>query len=133
MIWTLRNYLGFLVSLSLISLLAFLVVVWTVEPSQSSSLTITLFYITLAGALASFFAIVGLFLRRWGKKHEPLPHQVKVAFRQGLILSLVIIATLLLQRVQLFSWLNMILLVALATVVESLFLAKRTDRTPSQQ
>ena len=61
---TLRSYLGYLFGLLIISSVAFLTVVWTVEPTQSNGLTITLFYLTLAGGLASFFAIIGLFLRR---------------------------------------------------------------------
>ena len=128
---TLRSYLGYLFGLLIISSVAFLTVVWTVEPTQSNGLTITLFYLTLAGGLASFFAIIGLFLRRVAKKNESLPQQVRVAFRQGLLLSLVIVAALLLQRASLYSWWNMILLVALATAIESLFLAKRVERMPS--
>lgn len=133
MLWTLRKYLLFLLGLLLISLIAFLTIIWTVEPSQSNVITLVLFYLTMSCALASFFAIVGLFFRRWGKKNEPLPHQVKVAFRQGLLLSLVIVAALLLQKAQLYSWWNMILVVALVTVIESLFLAKKVERFPSQK
>lgn len=128
MLLTLRAYLGYLFGLFIISLVAFLTVVWTVEPTQSTGLTIILFYLTLTGGLASFFAVIGVWLRRWGKKNEALPAQVRVAFRQGLLLALVIVSALLLQRADLYSWWNMILLVALATVIESLFLAKRVER-----
>lgn len=106
----------------LISLVAWLVVVFYIDPTQTGTVGLLLFYATLTCALFTVIVFLGLLSRIALKR---LQHQTIVAFhlmlptlRQALWCSLIVLLSLLLASQELFSWFVGLVLVIFFTLLE---------------
>ena len=115
---TLRAYLILMIIATLICWFAFGFVLWTVNPEITNWLGFLLFYSSLFIALTGTTAIIGFLIRFKGLKHELVFRSAKTAFRQSFIFAFLITATLFLLSKDLFTWLNLILLVIGLSVLE---------------
>lgn len=105
-----------------ISLAAWLVVVFYIDPTQTGTIGLLLFYATLACTLFTIIVFLGLLSRIALKR---LQHQTIVAFhlmlptlRQALWCSLIVLLSLLLASQELFSWFVGLVLVIFFTLLE---------------
>ncbi len=100
------------------------------DPNSASALVLILFYLSLFIGITGLFTLIGLSIRRISQKRKfPLPlsrflRQLEVSFRQGLLLSLVLISALILQSQRILAWWHLLVLVALVGLAEW-WLAKR--------
>ncbi len=115
---TLKNYLWVMSILSLISWGLFVFVVKTVDPFTTNWLGFLIFYASLLSSLIGTFSIAGFLLRYYFVKEKIIFNLVKISFRQSFVLSLFIISYLILKSFDLFSWINLILLIVLFTFIE---------------
>ncbi len=115
---TLKNYLLVMSILSLISWGLFAFVIKTVDPFTTNWLGFLIFYASLLSSLIGTFSIVGFLLRYYFVKEKIIFNLVKISFRQSFVLSLFIISYLILKSFDLFSWINLILLIILFTFIE---------------
>jgi hypothetical protein len=97
---------------------AFLFVLWTVNPESAGYIMFSLFYFSLFLSLVGTASIVGFIIRFIALKKELVFNSVKEAFRQSFLFAIFIVAILLLLSQNLFSWLNLILLVVGLSVLE---------------
>jgi hypothetical protein len=97
---------------------AFVFVLFNVNPEITNWLGFLLFYLSLFLSLVGTSAIIGFLIRFIGLKHELAFRSVKDAFRQSFLFSFFIAATLLLLSQNLFSWVNLFLLVIGLSVLE---------------
>jgi hypothetical protein len=121
----------FLIVMSLATLAvwaAWVYVLATIDPTAAGAPGFVFFYLTFALALVGTLTILGTAVRRLLKRHEVVSRQVSVSFRQSVVLSALLIASLALLGSDLLNAWNIILLVLMASVIELAFLAARRPR-----
>ncbi|MDA3802840.1 MAG: hypothetical protein PF488_03010 [Patescibacteria group bacterium] len=126
---TLKNYLWVMSVLTIVCWGIFAFVVNMVDPFSTNWLGYLLFYASLAASLIGTISIFGFLLRYSFAKEKAIFNLVKISFRQSFILSLFIISFLILKSFDLFSWINLILLIILFTFLEiSMSLKKKIKK-----
>lgn len=120
---SLRFYLTLMILATILCWTGFSFVIWTVNPEITNWLGFFLFYLSLFLSLVGTGAIIGFIIRFVSLKHELLKQSVKTAFRQSFLFSFFIIAVLFLLARNLFSWLNVILLIIGLSVFEFFLLS----------
>ncbi len=115
---TLRAYLILMIITTLICWTAFCFVLLTVNPEITNWIGFLLFYLSLFLALVGSAAIIGFLIRFVGLKRELAFNSVKEAFRQSFLFALLIVVALFLLSKDLFTWINLGLLVIGLSVLE---------------
>ena len=115
---TLRAYLILMTSATIICWLAFGFILWTVNPEITNWVGFLLFYASLFVALIGTAAIIGFLIRFIWLKQELIFNSVKIAFRQSFLFAVLITIVLFLLSKDLFTWLNLILLVIGLSILE---------------
>lgn len=109
------------------SWVAFSFVLIFINPETTNLFGFIFFYLSLFFALATTFGLVGFIIRSWRKNINPLSWQVKIAFRQGFFFAVIICAGLWMLANNLFSWLNIIILIITLTILEFLLINKKNN------
>lgn len=120
---TLRQYLIALALGTAISISSWCIVMLAIDPATAGALAFFVFYLTLGGGIAGVFTIAGTSLRSWKYPEKSIESAVARSFRQGILLSVLVIAALILLSHSIFSFGTMLLLVVLVALVELLFLS----------
>ncbi len=115
---TLRPYLIIMFVATGLCWLTFMLVIKTTNPEVTNWVGFGLFYLSLFLSLVGSFSLIGFLVRFIGLKREFINYSVKAAFRQAFLFSFCIISVLFLLAANLFSWLNVILLVIGLSVLE---------------
>lgn len=120
---SLFRYLIILGLATLLCWIALFAVVFFINPGTAGALAFIFFYLSLTFALVGTFSLLG-YLLRWVKSREELPHKiVNVASRQSVLFTLLIVVALMLQSQRFLTWWNMLILVAVAGLVEMFFIS----------
>ena len=121
---TFRKYLSGIALAGSISWLAWILVVSKLNPFESTSLALILFFISLLFALTSTFTLLGFFFRKWLNRNEIYYEHLHVSLRQGALLSFCSIGCLIFLFLGILTWWNGLLLVTVITLVEFYFTAQ---------
>ncbi|HLC69676.1 MAG TPA: hypothetical protein VJH75_01365 [Patescibacteria group bacterium] len=126
---TLRQYL-ILMSLGTVACaIAWLFIVFSIDPTQAGVIGLTFFYISLFLTLLGAFSVIGFLLRRKLVYDEvAVFRHVRRTFRQSIIFSLFFICVLLLLQKQWFNWWNLALLIFLVLVTEGIIFSNRKNK-----
>lgn len=123
---TFRQYILVMGLGTLIAWAAFLLIVALVDPLSAGILGMIFFYVALAVATSGTLALIGLFVRTVVvRTQDVLSKQVTHSFREGFLVSLLLVAALILQSRGLLSILNTTLLLAVLVLTEFFFLSYR--------
>jgi hypothetical protein len=123
---TFRQYILAMGLGTLIAWAAFLLIVALVDPLSAGPLGLLFFYVSLAVATSGTLALIGLFVRTVVvRTQDVLSKQVTHAFREGMLVALLLVAALALQRNGLLNVLNTTLLLAVLVLTELFFLSYR--------
>jgi hypothetical protein len=96
----------------------FLFVINAVNPEMTNWIGFALFYISLFLAIVGTAAIIGFLVRFIFLKKELAHSSVIIAFRQSILFALVLVVSLMLLAKNLFTWLNLVLLIAAISTLE---------------
>lgn len=100
-----------------------------VDPSESGGLGLLLFYVTLLAAVTGTLSIAGVAYRVWIQKRPTmLLREVRVAFRHAAMFAVVMVASLVLSSQGLFTWWNLLALLATIGIVEYVFVSMEEHR-----
>ncbi len=121
---TLKRYLNLMGLLTLICWLAWIFVLFFINPDETGLIGFILFYFSLFLAILGSVAIIGFVIRARLKK-GPVFKQVENAFRQGIWLSIFLIGILLLKSLGLLEWWNGLVLFFFLVFLEFFFLSSR--------
>jgi len=94
------------------------------SPQTSSAGVFSLFYLALLISAAGIFTLIGFFIRQISrKKRIPLSQgqvvrNLEVSFRQGFLLSIILVSVLILQSQRLLYWWDLAALVGLVGLAE---------------
>lgn len=121
---SLIKYLITMFAGTLISFIAWIYVLFNIDPTQTSALGFAFFYISLGLTLIGLFSLIGFGARKIFMKKELDFRHVYVSFRQAIFISLILIVVLLLESNNLFSWLNVIFLIVALTALDFFIVSK---------
>lgn len=94
------------------------------SPTPISPSILILFYLSLFIASTGIFTLAGLFIRwishrkRFFLSVNRVFRQLEISFRQGLLLSVILISALILQSQRVLAWWHLVLLVGVVGVAE---------------
>lgn len=115
---TLRSYLITMSAATAVCWLSWAYILFTINPETTNLVGFLLFYLSLFLALIGTGAIAGFLIRFIALKRELIFRSVREAFRQSFLFSFLIIAALFFLAHNLFTWLNLVLLVVGLSVLE---------------
>lgn len=120
---TLRTYLIIMISMTLLCWGAWAIVLFTIDPSLTDWIGLSLFYSSLFLSIVGTATIIGFLFRFVVLKQELAWRIVKEAFRQSFLFALLIVVSLILLSHNLFTWLNLLFLVIGLTILEFFMLS----------
>jgi len=115
---SLKNYLLAMTGASLLSWAIFAFILNFTSPETNSWVIFSLFYFALFLSLSGLFTIIG-FIVRQKIFHKSLAfYSLKSSSRQSFLFSFLVIAILFMLAQNLFSWLNISLLIIILSIIE---------------
>ena len=125
---TLKSYLILMFCATAICWSSFALVLNTTDPFSTNWLGFALFYFSLFMSVVGTSAIFG-FLIRFALLRQALAFRlVADAFRQSFLLSLLVVVSLALSSMRLFSWLNLFLLIGGTAALEYFLISRFKSR-----
>lgn len=115
---TLKNYLIVMGVLTAVCWGIFLFVANMINPETTNWLGFLLFYAALFLSVAGSAALLGFVVRFKMLRHELAFRVVKLAFKQAFIFSLFIVVLFILLAQNIFTWLNLLLLIIIFGIWE---------------
>lgn len=119
---TLKNYLIVMGTMTALCWGIFILMANLIDPTATNWLGFLLFYISLFLALSGTAALIGFVIRFVALRRELAFYAVATAFRQSFLFALFIVISLILLASNLFTWLNIGLLLIIFAILE-LFIA----------
>lgn len=119
---TLKTYLWGIGLASFIALVSFLTILWFVSPEGNSAAILALLFLSLFLSLCGFFGLIGLGCRRLKFKGKPLDIFLGVSFREGTLLSLLLVGFLVMQAFGVFYWWSSLFFLIIILAIEMAFL-----------
>mgnify|MGYP001806295765 CR=1 FL=1 len=119
---TLKNYLLVMGIMTAVCWGIFILMLNLIDPTATNQLGFILFYVALFIALSGTAALIGFIIRFVALRRELAFYAVTTAFRQSFLFALFIVISLMLLSANLFTWLNVGLLVIIFAILE-LFIA----------
>ncbi|MDO8260369.1 MAG: hypothetical protein Q7T50_02620 [Candidatus Magasanikbacteria bacterium] len=120
---TLPTYLKTMSSLTVVCWVAWIYLLFAINPEATSWIGFLLFYVSLFLSLVGTAAIIGFLIRFVGLKQLLAFRSVKEAFRQSFLFAILIVASLLLLSQDLFTWLNLMFLIIGLSILEFFLLS----------
>ena len=121
-------YIIVMLAATVMSWVAWLLVIFLISPKDAGTLGFSLFYASLFLALLGSFSLFGLLARHMRRKKKFIVEKVLISFRQGMWLAVIVVGALLLQSRDLLTWWNGLLLLLIVTVLEFFFISASTNR-----
>lgn len=115
---TLKKYLLVMSVLTAICWGIFIFVADLVNPETTNWLGFSLFYLALFIALVGTVALLGFVIRFVALKKELAFNLVRNSFRQSFLFACFIVSLLVLKSYALLSWINLLLLLVIFTILE---------------
>ena len=121
---TLKSYLWGMRFSTFLALSAWLLVIFYTDPEKGGAPVKFVFYLTLFLLLSGIFILMLSFLRRKIGKDGVVISDLGMSFRQGALLSLLVIALLVIQSFRYLTWWDGLLVVAGVFLLELYFLTR---------
>lgn len=119
---TLKHYLWAMGTMTLLCWGIFALMLNLIDPTATNWLGFMFFYVALFLALSGTAALLGFIIRFVALKRDLVFYAVSTAFRQSFLFALFIVISLFLLSNNLFTWLNVALLLIIFAILE-LFVA----------
>lgn len=95
-------------------------VLFSFEPVKNGLIIRILFYGSLFIGVSGILTLIGFLLRRIRQKEEIAFYQMSISFRQGLLLAIILVGSLLLQSQGLLHWWSVVILLGVVGLAEYL-------------
>jgi hypothetical protein len=127
---SLRSYLVVMGLATVVAAATFFLVLFRVDPATAGALGFTLFYASLFMTVVGALSMLGFMARVLMHRTELLSRLVHVAFRQSVLIALLVTGSLLLRAAHLLTWWNSLMFVAVLSLMEFFFLS--LERHPAR-
>ncbi|PIV38488.1 MAG: hypothetical protein COS30_01835 [Candidatus Portnoybacteria bacterium CG02_land_8_20_14_3_00_45_8] len=122
LLMTLKTYLWLIALASFVALGCFLGILWCFSPQNANPTILILLFLSLFLAMCGFFSLFGFYWRRKRNKTKPAEHFLGTSFREGTLLSLLLIGFLLMQLGGVFYWWTSSIFLIIVVAIEIAFL-----------
>jgi hypothetical protein len=107
---------------SFLALVSFLTILWLVSPENSNATILFLLFSSLFLSLCGFFGLMVLGWRWLKIKGRPLDTFLGISFREGTMLSLLLVGFLIMQVSGIFHWWTALIFLIIILAIEMAFL-----------
>jgi hypothetical protein len=125
---SLKKYLVIMSLMTLFCWLAWLVVLYFINPTEAGFVGFLLFYCSLFVALVGTFSLFGFFLRVWFSREEVIFRHLGISTRQSIWFAILMVGSLLLLGAGYLRWWSELLLLAFLILLEFFFLSRKVTR-----
>lgn len=115
------RYISIILVAGILAWLGWIVIIAKLSPYESMGIVLSLFFITLFIALSCTFATLGFYFRLWLFKNEIFYKHINVSLRQGILLGLIAVLSLIFQMSKFLNWWSGILLLTIVVLIELYF------------
>ncbi len=115
---TYRIYLTLMSTITLIAFLAWIVVLFNIDPQDAGLFSSSIFYSSLSIASIGTISVIGTMIRMWIHSDELPVRSVLRSLRQSIWLTLLLIGSLILLAHNLYHWWSVILLILFCSSLE---------------
>jgi hypothetical protein len=122
-----HRYISIIAFSGILAWIAWIVIICKLSPYESMGMALTFFFITLAIALSCTFTVFGFYFRVWLFKNEIFYKHINIALRQGIILSLIVVFSLVFQMMKVLTWWSGFLLLTIAVLLEFYFSSRDSE------
>jgi hypothetical protein len=113
-----NKYIYSIAIAAIISWIGWTLILIKINPESHIAIGLPLFLLTLFIASSSTLTLIGYYLRSWLYKDEEFHIKINTSFRQGILLSLVIIFCTIFEILKVLNWLSAIILLFIALLIE---------------
>jgi len=121
---TLKTYFGGMKLITFLSLIAWGLVIYSVDPEKAGIAGQVMFYASMFLAIAGVFVLFLTWMRKRARDEETPFIYIGMSFRQGTLLAFLAVTLLVLQNFKVLTWWDGLLLVAAIFIVELYFLSR---------
>ncbi len=118
----------YLLTMSGLTLLLWIIFIWlinSINPETTNWFGFAFFYFSLFLSLSGTMALIGFLIRKRFSKTTLNFYLVKTSFRQSFIFSFLITTVLFMLAEHIFSWLNILILIIILSIIEYLLINKK--------
>lgn len=124
---TVKSYLWGIGLASCLALISFGSIIWFVSPEGGSAGVLILLFASLFLALCGIFGLLGFYLRRRRASNELAESLLTISFREGTLLSLLLVGFLMMKVYQVFYWWSALIFLILTAAIEMAFLYQERE------
>ncbi len=126
---SLKQYMILMAIGSAIGWGAWILILFSTNPFEAGFLGFVLFYLALFIALVGTMSLLGFIVRLWIlKREEVVLRQVTTAFRQSILLSVLVAGSLYLQSRGVLAWWNIIIFIIVLGLIELFYISTRYSK-----
>lgn len=123
---SIRQYLLTMAAATALSWCVWILTIFYFDPDTVGAVGLLIFYVSLFLSLLGTVSTIGFLIRmRLIQNDELIFRHIKKTFKQGFILSIFVIGTLILLQNSLLTWWNFVLLAALYLFIEGIIFTNR--------
>lgn len=114
-----------MMSLTLLLWAIFIFLIIVINPETANSLILALIYFSLFLTLSGLITIISFIIRKKINKKELPFYLIKTSFRQSFSFAFLIVAILFMLAQSLFSWLNILIIIIILSIIEYIFINEK--------
>ncbi len=118
-----KTYLWLIALASLLALASFLAILWFFSPENASAAILILLFLSLFLALCGIFSLLALYFRR-RSRDKLIEDLLGISFREGTLLSLLLVGFLLMRYFSIFYWWLALIFLIIVVAIEAVFLSQ---------
>ncbi len=122
---SLKKYLLAMSSLTILLWIVFIWLISSINPETTNWFGFAFFYFSLFLSLSGTIALIGFLFRKKLSKNTLDFYLVKTSFRQSFLFSFLITTVLFMLAEHIFSWLNILILIIILSIIEYLLINKK--------
>lgn len=119
---SLKLYLWLVGLASFLALVSFLAILWFFSPENIGGLILVLFFLSFFMALCGFFGLLAFYFRHRRHKDKPSIYFLGISFREGTLLSILLVGFLAMLFFQIFYWWTALIFLIIIVAIETTFL-----------
>lgn len=120
----LKAYFWLIGFASALALCSFFALLWFFSPQNANAPILILLFISLFLALCGIFSLAALYFRRRRNRDQIIEDLLGVSFREGSLLSGLLVGFLLMQFFNIFYWWLALIFLIIVVAIEAVFLAQ---------
>jgi predicted MFS family arabinose efflux permease len=116
----LKSYVIWIILATILAFASFVAIIWFFSPEHSSPAILTLFFLSLFLSLCGLFSLIALYFRK-RRQNTEIMALMGISFREGTLLSGLLIGMLLMQYYNIFYWWLALIFLIIVIAIEMAF------------